>query len=65
MSKLAREVEKGETVIVARAGIPIMEWKAIAHRPSVSEGDRVRWAELGGCLHRETEAEILAMFDEV
>ena len=66
MSKLAREVEKGETVIVARAGIPIMEWKAVAHRP-VRIGGRPgfggpNWED---AFTEETEDEILAMFDEV
>ena len=59
-------VEKGETVIVARAGIPIMEWKAVAHRP-VRIGGRPgfggpNWED---AFTEETEAEILAMFDEV
>ena len=66
MSKLAREVEKGETVIVARAGFRSWSGRVVAHRP-VRIGGRPgfggpNWED---AFTEETEAEILAMFDEV
>ncbi|MBM9462061.1 hypothetical protein JL108_01295 [Aeromicrobium sp. YIM 150415] len=65
MSRLARAVEAGETVIVARAGTPIMEWRSVrprvplfGSRPGLF-GDR--WEE---AFTEEADAEVRAMFDE-
>lgn len=65
MSRLARAVEDGETVIVARAGTPIMEWRSVRPRkplfgsiPGLFGDD---WEQ---AFTEEADAEVRAMFDD-
>ncbi|TSD68464.1 type II toxin-antitoxin system Phd/YefM family antitoxin [Aeromicrobium piscarium] len=65
MSRLARAVEAGETVIVARAGTPIMEWRSVRPRAplfgSIPGFGGPGWEE---AFTEEADAEVRAMFDE-
>jgi len=65
MSRLARAVEDGETVIVARAGTPIMEWRSVRPRkplfgsiPGLFGDD---WEQ---AFTEEADTEVRAMFDD-
>jgi len=65
MSRLARAVEAGETVIVARAGTPIMEWRSVRPRTplfgAIPGFGGPNWED---AFTEEADAEIRAMFDE-
>ncbi len=65
MSKLARAVEAGETVIVARAGVPIMEWRSVRPRvPIFGARPDFGGPNWGEAFTDEADAEVRAMFDD-
>lgn len=65
MSRLAREVEAGETVIVARNGVPIMQWRAIVHRrPRFGARPELFGDQWEQAFTEEADAQVQAMFDQ-
>lgn len=64
MSKLARAVEAGETVIVARAGVPVMEWRSVRpRRPIFGSHPGFGGPDWERAFTDEADAEVRAMFD--
>ncbi len=65
ISRLARAVEDGETVIVARAGTPIMEWRSVRPRkPLFGSIPGLGGPDWEQAFTDEADAEIRAMFDD-
>jgi len=65
MSRLARAVEAGETVIVARAGTPIMEWRSVRPRkPLFGSMPGLFGDDWEDAFSEEADAEVRAMFDD-
>ncbi|MFT4298695.1 MAG: hypothetical protein QM597_03530 [Aeromicrobium sp.] len=65
MSKLAREVERGKTVIVARAGEPIMCWTPVRPRkPIFGSMPDLFGDDWEQAFTEEADAEVRAMFDD-
>lgn len=56
MSKLLARVEAGETVVIARSGKPVAEWRAIAK-------DRPQFGALKGLLGADTDRWLDVMVD--
>lgn len=65
MSRLARAVEEGETVIVARAGTPIMEWRSVHPRtPLFGSMPGLFGDDWEQAFTEEADAQVRAMFDD-
>ena len=65
MSRLARAVEAGETVIVARAGTPIMQWRSVRPRkPIFGSMPGLFGDDWEQAFTEEADAEVRAMFDD-
>ncbi len=65
MSKLARAVEAGDTVIVSRAGVPVMQWRAVVpQRPRFGAIPGFGGPNWEDAFNDEADAEVRGAFDK-